>query len=41
MPAIDRILVAVKELDGKPLPAVLEGAQLARATALSWNSFTG
>lgn len=31
MPAINRILVAVKELDGKPLPAVLKGAQLARA----------
>ncbi len=31
MPAIHRILVAIKELDGKPLPAVLKAAQLARA----------
>src|SRR5271170_5112844 len=30
MPAIHRILVAVKELNGKPLPAVLKAAQLAR-----------
>ena len=31
MPAVHRILVAVKALDGKPLPAVLKAAQLARA----------
>jgi nucleotide-binding universal stress UspA family protein len=31
MPAIHRILAAVKELDGKRLPAVLKAAQLARA----------
>jgi universal stress protein E len=31
MVAIRRILVAVKEFTGKPLPAVLKGAQLARA----------
>jgi universal stress protein E len=31
MPAIHRILVSVKEIDGKPLPAVLKAAQLARA----------
>ncbi len=31
MPAIHRILVAVKALDTKPLPAVLKAAQLARA----------
>jgi universal stress protein E len=30
MPAIHRILVSVKEIDGKPLPAVLKAAQLAR-----------
>ena len=30
MPAIRRILVTVKELGGKPLPAVLKAAQLAR-----------
>jgi universal stress protein E len=30
MPKIRRILVAVKELNGKPLPAVLKAAQLAR-----------
>src|SRR5271167_1451311 len=30
MPAIRRILVTVKELNGKPLPAVLKAAQLAR-----------
>jgi len=30
MPAIHRILVSIKELDGKPLPAVLKAAQLAR-----------
>jgi universal stress protein E len=31
MPAVHRIIVAVKALDGKPLPAVLKAAQLARA----------
>jgi universal stress protein E len=31
MPAIHKILVTVKALNGKPLPAVLKGAQLARA----------
>jgi universal stress protein E len=30
MPAIHRILVSIKEIDGKPLPAVLKAAQLAR-----------
>ncbi len=30
MPAIRRILVTVKELNGKPVPAVLKAAQLAR-----------
>jgi universal stress protein E len=30
MPVIHRILVSVKEFDGKPLPAVLKAAQLAR-----------
>src|SRR5271154_5070542 len=30
MPAIRRILVTVKEFNGKPLPAVLKAAQLAR-----------
>ncbi len=30
MPVTRRILVAVKELVGKPLPAVLKAAQLAR-----------
>ncbi len=31
MPAFHRILVAVKALHGKPLPALLKAAQLARA----------
>jgi universal stress protein E len=31
MPGVHRILVAVKALDSKPLPAVLKAAQLARA----------
>lgn len=37
MPAIHRILVAIKELDGKPLPAVLKAAQLARAYGARWS----
>jgi universal stress protein E len=41
MPAIKRILVAVKELDGKPLPAVLKGAQLARAYGAQVELFHG
>src|SRR6202023_2338124 len=41
MPAINRILVAVKELDGKPLPAVLKGAQLARAYGAQLELFHG
>jgi universal stress protein E len=41
MPAIKRILVAVKELNGKPLPAVLKGAQLARAYGAQLELFHG
>src|SRR5258708_7186330 len=41
MPAIHRILVAVKELDGKALPAVLKAAQLARALGASLELFHG
>jgi universal stress protein E len=41
MPAIKRILVAVKKLDGKPLPAVLKGAQLARAYGAQLELFHG
>ncbi|HEY2634014.1 MAG TPA: universal stress protein [Steroidobacteraceae bacterium] len=41
MPAIRRILVAVKELNGKPLPAVLKGAQLARAYGAPLELFHG
>jgi universal stress protein E len=41
MPAIRRILVAVKELSGKPLPAVLKGAQLARAYGAPLELFHG
>jgi universal stress protein E len=41
MSAINRILVAVKELDGKPLPAVLKGAQLARAYGARLELFHG
>jgi len=41
MPAIQRILVAVKELNGKPLPAVLKGAQLARAYGAPLELFHG
>ena len=39
MRAIHRILVAVKELDGKALPAVLKAAQLARALGASLELF--
>jgi universal stress protein E len=41
MSSIKRILVAVKELDGKPLPAVLKGAQLARAYGAQLELFHG
>jgi universal stress protein E len=41
MPAIHRILVTVKELTGKPLPAVLKAAQLARAYGASLELFHG
>ena len=41
MPAFNRILVAVKELDGKPLPAVLKAAQLARAYGAQLELFHG
>lgn len=41
MPAINRILVAVKDLNGKPLPAVLKGAQLARAYGARLELFHG
>ena len=41
MRAIHRILVAVKELDGKALPAVLKAAQLARALGASLELFHG
>jgi universal stress protein E len=41
MSSIKRILVAVKELHGKPLPAVLKGAQLARAFGAQLELFHG
>lgn len=41
MPAFHRILVAVKKLDGKPLPAVLKAAQLARAFGAELELFHG
>jgi universal stress protein E len=41
MPAIHRILVAVRELNGKPLPAVLKAAQLARACGARLELFHG
>jgi universal stress protein E len=41
MPMFNRILVAVKELDGKPLPAVLKAAQLARAFGSRLELFHG
>jgi universal stress protein E len=41
MPAFHRILVAVKELSGKPLPAVLKAAQLARAFGAELELFHG
>src|ERR1700719_4429863 len=41
MPTFNRILVAVKELDGKPLPAVLKAAQLARAYGAQLELFHG
>lgn len=41
MPAFHRILVAVKKLDGKPLPAVLKAAQLARALGAQLELFHG
>jgi universal stress protein E len=41
MPAFHRILVAVKKLDGKPLPAVLKAAQLARAFGAQLELFHG
>jgi universal stress protein E len=41
MSAIRRILVTVKELDGKPLPAVLKAAQLARAYRAQLELFHG
>lgn len=41
MPAINRILVAVRELDGNPLPAVLKAAQLVRAYGAQLELFHG
>jgi universal stress protein E len=41
MPVFNRILVAVKELNGKPLPAVLKAAQLARAFGAQLELFHG
>jgi universal stress protein E len=41
MPVFNRILVAVKVLDGKPLPAVLKAAQLARAFGSRLELFHG
>ena len=41
MPVFNRILVAVKELDGKPLPAVLKAAQLARTYGAQLELFHG
>jgi universal stress protein E len=41
MPTFHRILVAVKKLDGKPLPAVLKAAQLARAFGAQLELFHG
>jgi universal stress protein E len=41
MAIFNRILVAVKELDGKPLPAVLKAAQLARAFGSRLELFHG
>jgi universal stress protein E len=41
MAAFNRILVAVKKLDGKPLPAVLKAAQLARAFGAQLELFHG
>jgi universal stress protein E len=39
MPAVHQIIVAVKALNGKPLPAVLKAAQLARASAAQLELF--
>lgn len=41
MAAIRRILVAIKDLDGKHLPAVLKAAQLARACGAQMELFHG
>ena len=41
MPVFNRILVAVKELNGKPLPAVLKAAQLARSYGAPLELFHG
>jgi universal stress protein E len=41
MPVFNRILVAVKELNGKPLPAVLKAAQLARTYGAPLELFHG
>jgi universal stress protein E len=41
MPAINRILVTVKELNGKPQPAILKAAQLARAYGAQLELFHG
>jgi universal stress protein E len=41
MPAFNRTLVAVKDLNGKPLPAVLKGAQIALAYGARLELFHG
>jgi hypothetical protein len=41
MSAIRRILVAIKDLDGKHLPSVLKAAQLARAYGAQLDLFHG